>query len=462
MSLDRDLVVAALPAYDVGEELGRGAWGVVVAGTHRQLGREVAIKQLPRAFGNDPSVKRRFLEEARLLASFDHPHIVPLFDFVEHDGVCVFVMERLTGGTVWSRFQEGRLSPEAACAVVVAACAGLAYAHRRGVLHRDVKQENLMFSRDGVVKVTDFGIAKVVGSAQTMGTRAGFVLGTPAYIAPEQAEGGEIGPATDVYAAGTVLYELLSGELPFPDSSDPVAALYQRVHTEPRLLRDVAPGVPEPLADVTQKAIARAVPERYADAEQFGGALASVAAGLWGAAWIEASGIAVHKAAPVIETVPASAPTPPPPPAPAGPARRPRWQPLAAIAAVAAAIVVAIVIATGGGDGKSASEILPAPGPGILTQTKVGYGAVHCRGDKAFITCSNGHQTMTLGENGEAAQVNRATSISGGPEMEQDMQWTNGVVTCFAQKANGLSCATGAGDGFYMNAASSNPYINSH
>src|SRR5687767_6874092 len=168
--------MAALPAYEVGDELGRGAWGVVFTARHRHLDRQVAIKQLPRSFGADPQVRARFLSEARLLAGLDHPHVVHVLDFVEHDGLCLIVMERLTGGTLWERHRRERLTPAAACASMVAVSAGLHHAHGRGVLHRDVKPENLMFGSEGVLKVTDFGIAKVVGGSQTMATRAGYVM----------------------------------------------------------------------------------------------------------------------------------------------------------------------------------------------------------------------------------------------------------------------------------------------
>ena len=165
MALDQEAVAAALPLYEVEGELGHGAWGVVLAGRHRQLGREVAIKQLPRAFGADPAVRSRFIAEARLLASLDHPHIVPSTTSSSTTGLCLLVMERLTGGTVWDRARVANFTHPGACAVVLATCSGLHYAHQRGMLHRDVKPENLMFSAKGDLKVTDFGIAKVVGGA---------------------------------------------------------------------------------------------------------------------------------------------------------------------------------------------------------------------------------------------------------------------------------------------------------
>src|SRR5262249_40881200 len=129
MALDMDLVVEVLSAYEVGEEIGRGGWGIVLAGRHRQLGRDVAIKQLPRAFAADPEVRARFLTEAQLLAALDHPHIVPIYDYIERDGLCLLVMERLSGGTVWSRFVDQGISAEDACSIGMAAAIALHHAH---------------------------------------------------------------------------------------------------------------------------------------------------------------------------------------------------------------------------------------------------------------------------------------------------------------------------------------------
>ena len=179
MGLELGQVAAALPSYEIGEEIGRGSTGVVLAARHRQLGREVAVKLLPPELAENPLVRRRFVDEAKLLASFSHVHIVPVYDFVEQDGLCLLVMERLGGGTLDAFARDGIEAP-AACAAVVALCSGLQYAHERGVLHRDVKPGNVLVANDGLVKVTDFGIAKVLGGAETLVTRAGFVLGTPA------------------------------------------------------------------------------------------------------------------------------------------------------------------------------------------------------------------------------------------------------------------------------------------
>jgi len=295
-----DRVVAALPSYEIGSELGRGACGVVLAGRHRQLGRLVAIKQLPSAFGTDTAVRARFIAEARVLATLDHPHVVAIYDFVDYEGLCLLVMERLTGGTVWSRFHAGGFTPDVSCAILLAVCAGLHHAHQHGVLHRDVKPENLMFSGEGTLKVTDLGIAKVIGGSSTLATRRGEVLGTPAYIAPEQALGYELTPATDVYAAGTLLYELLSGKLPFPADSDPASVLYRHVHETPPPLLEVAHAVPADLAAVVDRAVSKSPSDRYQSAEEFGVVVADCAAHTWGRGWLARTNVPVSASSPIL------------------------------------------------------------------------------------------------------------------------------------------------------------------
>ncbi|ABG94991.1 possible protein kinase [Rhodococcus jostii RHA1] len=293
MDTDIDRVTAALPAYEVGGELGHGGWGIVLAGRHRALGRPVAIKQLPPAFATDPGIRRRFTAEGQLLASLDHPHVVPVYDFVEHDGLCLLVMELLPGGTVWNRFTCTGFNAHSAVAVALACAAGLTAAHNRSILHRDIKPENLLFAASGAIKVTDFGIAKVIGGDQTLATKAGDVLGTPSYIAPEQARGGELTPATDVYALATMLYELLAGELPFPPADDAMALLFMHAFDDPTPLQETAPAVPDSIADVVMRGLATDPTLRYPSAEAFGIALAAASTGRWGPGWLTTEGIPV-------------------------------------------------------------------------------------------------------------------------------------------------------------------------
>src|SRR3712207_5527962 len=197
MEIERQLIADALPAYDVGGVLGRGGFGVVLAGRHRQLDRRVAIKQLSRTVAADVAGRRRVTGRARGRAPPDPPPVGPRHDFVRGGGPCLLVMELPPGGTLGDRSTTTGFTAPHAVAISLACAAGLTAAHERGVLHRDVKPENMLFAASGAIKVTDFGIAKVVGGTETLLTRAGEVVGTPAYMAPEQVRGGELSPATD-------------------------------------------------------------------------------------------------------------------------------------------------------------------------------------------------------------------------------------------------------------------------
>ncbi|MEV6065276.1 serine/threonine-protein kinase [Nocardia sp. NPDC052001] len=318
---DIERVRAALPAYVVEGQVGRGGCGVVLAGTHRGLRRRVAIKQIPPQFAHDAQVRRRFVAEARVMAALDHPHVVPVYDYIEHEDMCLLVLEYLPGGTVESRFMTAGFEATAAVAVALSCAAGLDAAHRNGILHRDVKPSNLMFSANGTLKLTDFGIAKIVGGEDTLVTRAGEIIGTPSYIAPEQVRGQQLSPSTDVYALATMLYQLLSGTLPFPPGQDAMAMLFAHAYGEPVPLDSVAPTVPQPIAEVVMRGLAPDPIERFDTAESFGIALAEPAAHCWGANWLTPVGIPLIGA----DTIVAAATGTPrpftPPPLPADPYR---------------------------------------------------------------------------------------------------------------------------------------------
>ncbi len=294
--LDRPLVAAALPGYEVTGEIGRGGLGVVLAARHNRLGREVAVKFLPRAFAADDAARERFVAEATLLASVDHPHIVPVYDFVEHDGVFLLLMENLAGGSLWSRFADAGLTARTSVALLLACLTGLDAAHGRGILHRDIKPENLLFNQHGTLKVTDFGIATTTETSTASGGEASEIVGTPAYIAPEQTWNGVITPAADVYAAATVLYELLCGELPFQETGDPMDLLYQHAYEQPDPLRTKNPELPEAVAEVVMLGLRTDHRDRPSSAMAFGLALASAATDAWGAGWLSATDVPIHGA----------------------------------------------------------------------------------------------------------------------------------------------------------------------
>ncbi|ADJ49296.1 serine/threonine protein kinase [Amycolatopsis mediterranei S699] len=362
-------LVAALPQYDIGESIGEGGMGVVFAGVHRTLGRSVAIKQLPWDVLNHAASSELFDREARVLASLDHPHIVPVYDYVRTGREHLLVMERLDGGTVHSRFHGGGVSGEQACAIGLAMLAGLHAAHRAGVLHLDVKPRNLLFSTQGVVKVADFGIARVISEGATLVTHGGEILGTPAYIAPEQAMGNALSPAADVYAAGTVLYELLSGRLPFDNTRGAISMMRQHMFTDPQPIM----GVPMPIAGVVMRSLARELDARYREAESFAADLAAAATVVYGPGWLERAGVPVLHLTPRViaglnsATAPAlpaeartrpvvrpgatlvGAPTSPPPSLPPGPdspvtsSAAVLWLRLAAGAAAIVLVVLALL-----------------------------------------------------------------------------------------------------------------------
>ncbi|WP_018505877.1 protein kinase domain-containing protein [Parafrankia discariae] len=280
--VDRARVAAALPGYGIGGELGSGAFGLVLAGYHQELDRRVAVKVLA---SGAAEAAADFRTEARLLSRLDHPHIVRTYDYVTRGDLCLLVMEMLPGGTLTHRVMR----PEAACAVGLAVADALAHAHAHGVLHRDIKPANILFTDAGQPKITDFGISKVFeGSAST----ASRVVGTPRYMAPEQITGDRLGPATDLYALGVVLYELFTGSSLAPPSL-PLPVLL-RHHTE--VVPPPPPGVPAPLAQVLMRSLAKRPEDRHPSARAFAFDLARAATAVFGRHWLDRAGIPIHLA----------------------------------------------------------------------------------------------------------------------------------------------------------------------
>ncbi|WP_026310958.1 serine/threonine-protein kinase [Parafrankia elaeagni] len=283
MLIDRSLVEAALPGYAVEGDLGKGGYGLVLAGQHRLIGRKVAIKILLDT-SDDPDLRARFLSEARVLAELDHPHIVRIHDYVEHQGTCLLVMELLSGGTLKQRITAEKLSPETICSIGIAAAAALATAHSQGVLHRDVKPDNIMFDGSGLLKVTDFGIAKIFDGAETT---ASAILGTPRYMAPEQIMGGRLFPSTDLYALAGVLYEMFAQRPLFGRQMavQPLTHHHLTVMPEPLTM------VPAPVSAVIMRTLAKEPGARFADAAEFALELALASSRAFGPNWISRSDV---------------------------------------------------------------------------------------------------------------------------------------------------------------------------
>ncbi|WP_445548587.1 serine/threonine-protein kinase, partial [Frankia sp. CiP1_Cm_nod1] len=283
--IDRSLVEAALPGYQVEGELGRGGYGLVLGGRHRLIGRNVAIKVLLDT-ANDADLRTRFLAEARVLAELDHPHIVRIHDYIEHQGTCLLVMELLPGGTLRQRLATGPIPPEATCALGLAAAAALQAAHAHNVLHRDIKPDNMMFASDGLLKVTDFGVAKIFEGTETT---ASGILGTPRYMAPEQITGGRLHASTDLYALGGVLYELLAQRPLFGRSLSVGALVNHHLNVTPLPLENM----PAALNAVIMRTLAKEPAARFTSATAFALELARAAAGAFGPNWLARCGIKV-------------------------------------------------------------------------------------------------------------------------------------------------------------------------
>jgi serine/threonine protein kinase len=263
--------------YRVIDRIGRGGMGTVFRALDETLSRDVAIKIL-NAELNDPEVARRFRAEAVTVARLNHPGIATIYELFQHDGQWMMVMEFVRGETLEHMVEHlGPLSPQRAVDLCTQTLAALSHAHRMGVVHRDLKPANLMITESGAVKIMDFGIARVAGSEHL--TSAGFLMGTPAYMAPEQVTGDEIDARTDLYAIGVVFYYLVSARLPFKGET-PIAMAQSRVvsqHTPVGLVRDGLPAWIEPLID---RALSKTPADRFQTADQFKEALRRGLAGL--------------------------------------------------------------------------------------------------------------------------------------------------------------------------------------
>jgi WD40 repeat protein len=252
--------VVVPPGFEVIGELGRGGMGVVYKARQTSLNRVVALKMIPGP-GAEAHHLVRFLAEAEAVASVQHPHVVQLYDFGDHDGRPFMALEYLPGGSLSDRLGRGRLAPAAAAALVAKLAGAVQAAHDAGIVHRDLKPGNVLFDDAGEPKVADFGIAK---RGQSDLTRTQAVMGTPAYMAPEQARGEAkfVGPAADTYALGVILYECLTGTRPF-DGGDAFSVLRKVVDTDPEPPRKRVPDLPRDLDLICLKCLAKRPADRY-------------------------------------------------------------------------------------------------------------------------------------------------------------------------------------------------------
>ncbi len=252
--------------YRVEGELGRGGMARVYRGTDTVLGRPIAVKVLSAQYADDANFVTRFRREAQAAARLNHPNLVQVYDTGSDDGVHYIVMEYVDARTVADFLAGGgRIMPERAVELAEAVCDALSVAHAQGVIHRDVKPANIMVTRNGQVKVTDFGIARVTSNETVAQTAA--VLGTASYLSPEQAQGGTVDQRSDLYSLGCVLYEMLTGQPPFTaDSPVAVASKHVLEHPEPPSGRN--PDVSPELDAVVMRALSKNPDNRYQSAQE--------------------------------------------------------------------------------------------------------------------------------------------------------------------------------------------------
>ncbi|HMK12039.1 MAG TPA: Stk1 family PASTA domain-containing Ser/Thr kinase [Acidimicrobiales bacterium] len=252
--------------YELQRRVGRGGMADVFLARDQLLDRPVALKVLFPEFAQDPAFVERFRREAQAAANLNHPNIVSVYDWGEAAGTYFIVMEYIDGRSLADVLRtEGRIRPDRAIDATIAIALALASAHTSGVVHRDIKPANILITRDGQVKVADFGIARALNTAHEQDlTQAGSVMGTASYFSPEQAQGHQLDPRSDLYSLGVVLYEMLTGKPPFT-GENPVAIAYKQVHEKPIPPSQIVPTTPPGLEGITLQLLAKDPADRYAN-----------------------------------------------------------------------------------------------------------------------------------------------------------------------------------------------------
>jgi serine/threonine protein kinase len=254
-------------AYRIIEQLGQGGMATVFKAYHASLDRYVALKVLHPAFGEDPAFEARFRREARVVAKLEHPNIVPIYDYAEHENRPYLVMKFIEGDTLKARLDKGPLTSREILEIVDAVGSALAYAHRQNVLHRDIKPSNVLIATDGQIYLADFGLARIAQLGES--TLSGdMIIGTPQYISPEQAMGvKDLDERTDVYSFGVMLYEMVVGKVPF-SADTPFSIIHDHIYSPLPLPHEVNPDVPEQVERVLLKTLAKNRLDRYENVDQ--------------------------------------------------------------------------------------------------------------------------------------------------------------------------------------------------
>src|SRR5512147_2867395 len=252
--------------YEIKSELGRGGMATVYRGYDPRFEREVAVKVLPpELLHADPQFRVRFEREAKIIAQLEHPSIVPVHDVGEENNQPYFVMRYMGGGSLTDRIKAKTLTVDEATKIIEQIAPGLDEAHSKGIIHRDFKPSNILFDNKGAPYISDFGIAKMTQSAGTVTGSA--IIGTPAYMAPEQAQGTAVDGRADIYALGIILYEMLTGKQPYEADTPMGVAIKHITDPVPHIL-DANPNLPYEIEEIIQKAMAKEPEDRYATAHE--------------------------------------------------------------------------------------------------------------------------------------------------------------------------------------------------
>ncbi|MCZ6673012.1 MAG: protein kinase [Verrucomicrobia bacterium] len=250
--------------YRILEKLGEGGMGVVYKAQDTKLDRTVAIKFLPRQISASAQQRQRFTTEAKAAAALNHSNIATIYAIEQANDETFIVMEYVEGHELKEEIAQGSLPIEKAINIATQIAEGLHAAHKKGIVHRDIKSANIMLTESGGVKIMDFGLAKVRGGAQV--TKVGTTVGTAAFMSPEQARGDEIDHRTDIWSFGVVLYEMLAGRLPFKSDYEQ-AVIYSILNEEPESVTELRHDVPEPLVETLEKALQKTRDARYQGAK---------------------------------------------------------------------------------------------------------------------------------------------------------------------------------------------------
>jgi serine/threonine protein kinase len=261
--------------YEVKSELGRGGMATVYCAYDPRFEREVAVKVLPRELLHaDPQFRLRFEREAKIIAQLEHSAIVPVYDVGEAEGQPFFVMRYMNGGSLSERIKAGVFSIDEAAKILEVIAPGLDEAHSKGIVHRDIKPSNILFDRRGIPYISDFGIAKLT-QAQSGSVTGSAIIGTPAYMAPEQAQGNEVDGRADIYALGIILFEMVTGKQPY-EADTPMAVAIKHITDPVPHIRQSNPKLPEGMETIIQKAMAKKKDDRFSTAMEMTTALREV------------------------------------------------------------------------------------------------------------------------------------------------------------------------------------------